>query len=164
MMTAEQYERWSAWWRAHEGALKALLAVNRGLRYLGYLMYPLLLVLVAIFDLPSLPKLVVVPLLGFLVVSGFRAAFDAPRPYELLDIDPLIKKATVGQSMPSRHLFSMTMIAMSWLYWCAPVGVVLLLLCVVMGYIRVVGGVHFPRDVFAGALGGIILGLSFWII
>ena len=104
MMTAEQYERWSAWWRAHEGALKALLAVNRGLRYLGYLMYPLLLVLVAIFDLPSLPKLVVVPLLGFLVVSGFRTAFDAPRPYELLDIDPLIKKTTVGQSMPSRHL------------------------------------------------------------
>lgn len=164
MMTAEQYERWSAWWRAHEGALKALLAVNRGLRYLGYLMYPLLLVLVAIFDLPSLPKLVVVPLLGFLVVSGFRAAFDAPRPYELLDIDPLIKKTTVGQSMPSRHLFSMTMIAMCWLYWCAPVGAALLLLCVVMGYIRVVGGVHFPRDVFAGALGGIILGLSFWII
>ncbi len=164
MMTAEQYERWSAWWRAHEGALKALLAVNRGLRYLGYLMYPLLLVLVAIFDLPSLPKLVVVPLLGFLVVSGFRAAFDAPRPYELLDIDPLIKKATVGQSMPSRHLFSMAMIAMCWLYWCAPVGVVLLLLCAVMGYIRVVGGVHFPRDVIAGALGGVILGLSFWII
>lgn len=164
MMTAEQYERWSAWWRAHEGALKALLAVNRGLRYLGYLMYPLLLVLVAIFDLPSLPKLVVVPLLGFLVVSGFRAAFDAPRPYELLDIDPLIKKTTVGQSMPSRHLFSMAMIAMCWLYWCAPVGAALLLLCAVMGYIRVVGGVHFPRDVFAGALGGIILGLSFWII
>lgn len=164
MMTAEQYERWSAWWRAHEGALKALLAVNRGLRYLGYLMYPLLLVLVAIFDLPSLPELIVVPLLGFLVVSGFRAAFDAPRPYELLDIDPLIKKATVGQSMPSRHLFSMAMIAMCWLYWCAPVGVVLLLLCVVMGYIRVVGGVHFPRDVIAGALGGVILGLSFWII
>ena len=164
MMTAEQYERWSAWWRAHEGALKALLAVNRGLRYLGYLMYPLLLVLVAIFDLPSLPKLVVVPLLGFLVVSGFRAAFDAPRPYELLDIDPLIKKATVGQSMPSRHLFSMAMIAMCWLYWCASVGVVLLLLCAVMGYIRVVGGVHFPRDVIAGALGGVILGLSFWII
>lgn len=164
MMTAEQYERWSAWWRAHEGALKALLAVNRGLRYLGYLMYPLLLVLVAIFDLPSLPKLVVVPLLGFLVVSGFRAAFDAPRPYELLDMDPLIKKATVGQSIPSRHLFSMAMIAMCWLYWCAPVGVVLLLLCAVMGYIRVVGGVHFPRDVIAGALGGVILGLSFWII
>ena len=164
MMTAEQYERWSAWWRAHEGALKALLAVNRGLRYLGYLMYPLLLVLVAIFDLPSLPKLVVVPLLGFLVVSGFRAAFDAPRPYELLDMDPLIKKATVGQSMPSRHLFSMAMIAMCWLYWCVPVGVVLLLLCAVMGYIRVVGGVHFPRDVIAGALGGVILGLSFWII
>lgn len=164
MMTAEQYERWSAWWRAHEGALKALLAANRGLRYLGYLMYPLLLVLVAIFDLPSLPKLVVVPLLGFLVVSGFRAAFDAPRPYELLDMDPLIKKATVGQSMPSRHLFSMAMIAMCWLYWCAPVGAALLLLCAVMGYIRVVGGVHFPRDVIAGALGGVILGLSFWII
>ena len=164
MMTAEQYERWSAWWRAHEGALKALLTVNRGLRYLGYLMYPLLLVLVAIFDLPSLPKLIFVPLLGFLVVSGFRTAFDAPRPYEFLDIDPLIKKTTVGQSMPSRHLFSMTMIAMCWLYWCAPVGAALLLLCVVMGYIRVVGGVHFPRDVFAGALGGIILGLSFWII
>lgn len=164
MMTAEQYERWSAWWRAHEGALKALLAVNRGLRYLGYLMYPLLLVLVAIFDLPSLPELIVVPLLGFLVVSGFRAAFDAPRPYELLDIDPLIKKTTVGQSMPSRHLFSMTMIAMCWLYWCAPVGAALLLLCVVMGYVRVVGGVHFPRDVFSGALGGIILGLSFWVI
>ena len=65
--------------------------------------------------------------------------------------------------MPSRHIFSMFMIAMGWLVFWPPMGWTLLVVGVLLAVIRVLGGVHFPRDVLVGALCGIIAGLlGFW--
>lgn len=164
-MTAESYQKLTAWWRAHPSALSIMLAVNKALKYLGYIAYPLLLVLVALFDRETFARMFLVPLVGFVVVTVVRRVVNEPRPYEALAIDPLIHKDTVGKSFPSRHLFSMVMIAMCWLVWCMPVGIVFLMLCAVMGYVRVVGGVHYVHDVVVGALFGIVLGIvGFWIV
>ncbi len=164
-MTAESYQELSAWWRAHPAALRALLLVNKALKYLGYIAYPVLLVLLAVLDRELLVRMLLVPLAGFLVVTVVRRVVNEARPYEALAIDPLIHKSTQGKSFPSRHMFSMVMIALCWLYWCVPAGVVLLVLCVVMGYVRVVGGVHYPHDVVAGAVFGIAFGvLGFWVV
>lgn len=70
----------------------------------------------------------------------------------MLAIDPLIEKDTMGHSFPSRHTFSLMMIACSWCVWNVWVGVVLVVCSCAFGAIRVIGGVHFPRDVIAGAL------------
>lgn len=57
------------------------------------------------------------------------------------------------------------MIAMCWLAYCPPLGIALLVGGVVMAIIRVVGGVHYPRDVIAGALVAVFGGiLGLWIL
>lgn len=157
-MYEQRYAKTTAWWRVHPHALKVLLAVNKGLKYLGYAIYPLLLVLLAVFDRHLLIPLLVIPLAGFIVVTVLRIIVNEARPYEAHDIEPLIHKDTQGKSFPSRHMYSMAVIAMAWLRWCVPVGVVLLLLSIVMGWIRVLGGVHYTHDVIAGAVLGLAIG------
>ena len=56
------------------------------------------------------------------------------------------------------------MIAMAIGYVWMPGGILFLILGVLLAVIRVIGGVHFPRDVAAGAAIGILVGiLGFYI-
>lgn len=158
-MNAEQYEAISRPFRAHPAALRALKAANDGLKYLCYVLYPVLLVLLAVNEPSELLRAVLTPAVLFVGLSAFRRLFDAPRPYEALEIDPLMYKSTKGKSFPSRHIFSIFMIAMCWLAYCVPMGVFLLICGAFMAAIRVIGGVHYPKDVIAGALVAILGGI-----
>lgn len=164
-MNAEQYRRWTLPFREDRRLYALLVWGNKVETYLFYLLYPLLLVLAWVFDPAYLPRAVVVPGLAFAAVSVFRRLYDAPRPYEQLAIEPLIPKDTKGKSFPSRHVFSVYMIAMAWLPFNTIVGVVLLLLGLDMMFMRVVGGVHYPQDVLAGAACGVLAGIiGFYIV
>lgn len=164
-MDARQYNAWSQPLRQKPGLLRALTAGNKALTYLGYVMYPLLLVLLVLNGDPFLLRCILVPGISFVAVSVFRKAFNKPRPYETLDIQPLIVKDTKGKSFPSRHAFSMFMIALCWLYWMPPVGIALCIAGIAMGIVRVLGGVHYPVDVVAGMLVAVVCGVvGFWII
>ena len=80
-------------------------------------------------------------------------------------IQPLLVRRKKGQSFPSRHTFSIFMIAMALGYVWMPAGILFLILGALLGSIRVIGGVHFPRDVIAGAAVGIGIGvLGFYIL
>jgi membrane-associated phospholipid phosphatase len=108
-----------------------------------------------------------VPGISFVLVSVFRRIVNAPRPYEVFDGVPVIAKDTLGKSFPSRHAFSIFIIGMAFCACCplAWAGPVILVLGVALAVIRVIAGVHFPRDVIAGALAGILLGyVGFWLI
>lgn len=110
-------------------------------------------------------KLILTPLTSFILVSVIRKCIDAKRPYEKYDIKPLFIKDTKGESMPSRHVFSITIIAMCWLYVSVPVGVIMLILVMIMAASRVLAGVHFVRDVAAGFAIGILCGIAgLWLI
>ena len=78
---------------------------------------------------------------------------------------PLIPKDTKGNSFPSRHVFSIYIIAMAAWYVCPPLGVILCVAGVFLAAARVIGRVHFVKDVVAGALIAVGCGiLSFWVI
>lgn len=108
-----------------------------------------------------------VPGISFVLVTILRRAIDAPRPYTVFNTPPVIPKDTRGNSFPSRHTFSIFIIGMTFCA-CCPIpwaGPVVLALGCVLAALRVVGGVHFPRDVIAGAALGIALGwLGFWVL
>lgn len=164
-MTEQQYEVISRMFHEDRNAALWLIWTNKVLTAIGYVSYALLLALVALDAAwAMLVRFVVVPALGFFVLSKFRSRFDAPRPYEVLDIDPIIIKDTQGRSFPSRHIFSMMMIACSWIAWDVPIGIVLGVCCCVMAIIRVIGGVHFPRDVVAGACFAIACALIGYVL
>ena len=179
-MTAEGYERLARWFRARPRALRALVVLNGALRVTFYAAYAALLAALAIAAAREgagpggwpgaglggslggwwrLGACVAVPAAAFVALSAYRRHRDAPRPQEALGITPLIAREGTGRSFPSRHVFSCFVIAGSWLVASVPVALALMALGVVVAAVRVVGGVHFPRDVLAGALVGLACGV-----
>ena len=102
-----------------------------------------------------------VPAIGFIVLSVIRKRMDWPRPYELGTFPPLLNREGKGSSMPSRHVFSAAII--STVAW----GVNPLLsflglsLALLLAGVRVLAGLHFVRDVVVGFLSAILWGF-FW--
>jgi len=110
-------------------------------------------------------KIILVPLIGFLAVTVVRKFINAPRPYTLYNITPIIHKDKAYESFPSRHTFSITIIAMAIIYYNLPLGVVMLVLAVVLGMTRIIAGVHFTRDVAAAWIIAVVWGIAgLWII
>ena len=100
---------------------------------------------------------------GFVILSLLRKKINAPRPYEEWDIKPLLDRDSPGQSMPSRHVFSATIISMACLHASLSVGVIMLILSVFLGLVRVLGGVHYPKDVLVGYICGLVWGVIFFL-
>ena len=120
----------------------------------GYLAYLSLSVSVL-----QLVFLLVTLALPFLAVTLLRRRLNAPRPYELYPFYENAPKSKKGSSFPSRHAHSAFAIG-TLLTFASPVlGAVLLTLSVAMCASRVLLGIHFIRDVLAGALTGAVSSL-----
>jgi PAP2 family protein len=112
----------------------------------------------------ELATYIMVPALGFILLTLVRKWINQPRPYETWGIVPLLEKDSSGNSMPSRHVFSATIISMACLHANLPAGLILLLLSALLGLVRVLGGVHYPKDVLVGYACGLIWGILFFIL
>ena len=106
---------------------------------------------------------VFVPATGFVILSLLRKKINAPRPYEEWTIKPLLDRDSPGQSMPSRHVFSATIISMACFHASLSLGIILLVLSALLGLVRVLGGVHFPKDVVVGYICGLVWGMIFFL-
>ena len=106
---------------------------------------------------------VFIPVSGFVILSFLRKKINAPRPYEVWEIVPLLDRDSPGKSMPSRHVFSATIISMACLHASLSVGVILLVLSAFLGLVRVLGGVHYPKDVVVGYICGLAWGMLFFL-
>ena len=106
---------------------------------------------------------VFIPASGFVILSFLRKKINAPRPYEEWDIKPLLDRDSPGQSMPSRHVFSATIISMACMHASLPIGMICLTLSAFLGLVRVLGGVHYPKDVVVGYICGLVWGVIFFL-
>ncbi len=104
-----------------------------------------------------------IPASGFVILSFLRKKINAPRPYEVWEIVPLLDRDSPGKSMPSRHVFSATIISMACLHASLSVGVILLVLSALLGLVRVSGGVHYPKDVVVGYICGLVWGVILFL-
>ena len=136
---------------------KEIYYFNVGLTLLYYVLYPLLLILS--FHKDYFMKLLLFPAISFVLLTVIRQFINRARPYEKWDIRPLIKKNTKGNSMPSRHIFSATMISMCYLMVVPVLGSILLAISAVCAFIRVIAGLHYPSDVIVGYLVGVVVGI-----
>lgn len=112
----------------------------------------------------ELAAYIMVPAFGFVLLTLVRKWINQPRPYETWGIVPLLDKDSSGNSMPSRHVFSATIISMACVHANLPVGLVLLVLSALLGLVRVLGGVHYPKDVLVGYACGLLWGILFFIL
>lgn len=158
-MTAERYRRIAAWFRARPRALRLLALLNKTLPLLFYLLYPLLLIWLAARRDPRLPRFVGIPAAAFLTCTALRKLVRAKRPPEALGIEPLIpRRKAERDSFPSRHMTCAAVIASVYGALCLPAGVLLGAAALLIALARVLGGIHFPRDVLAGGLLGALFG------
>lgn len=146
------------------GYEKQIRVTNKILTGITYVSYPVFLALLFFTKDKRFLKCVAVPAVGFVLLTLFRKAINRSRPYEKFKIEPIIKKDTKGKSMPSRHIYSITVIAMTFLYVYRPLGILFLLFSAFLAVIRVIGGVHYPTDVSVGYILGLLTGLILFII
>ena len=106
---------------------------------IAYAVYPVLIFCLAVTGNSDIVRAVAVPGISFVILSVFRYLFNAPRPYEVFGMQPVIKKDTKGKSMPSRHVFSIFVIAVTVFYFCPTAGICLGAAGVIMAAARVTG-------------------------
>lgn len=155
-MQKEQLERMFAWFQAKPWRLAALKAVNGFCTGFTYAAFCGVLGYLALTRNPMTVRLVLTCGVSFAAMSLARRALNFPRPYEVYGLPPLLHKETQGKSFPSRHVFSICVIGTSMLYILPPLGVALLILGALLAAARVASGVHFVRDVAAGAVLGVL--------
>ncbi|MBQ3665051.1 MAG: phosphatase PAP2 family protein [Lachnospiraceae bacterium] len=165
-MNEKRYEKISSWFRKSEKRLKAfktIYVIQPYIVILGYLFCIIIAFLKK--DMESVARIVLVPVITFLACTVFRKFLNKSRPYERMEIHPLIIKNKKGQSFPSRHTVSAVIIAMSALYTNVVFGVVMLFIAMIVGALRIMAGVHYVKDVVAGILMGVLFGvMGFYII
>ena len=158
-MTKQQLQTAADWFRAEPWRVPALQGVNTlcvgsaaAAFFWGVLVSP------GLHDPKLTLRLVLTCGVPFLALSAVRHVLDLPRPFEVYGMEPVLPREKPGRSFPSRHVFSIFVIGTSWLFLTPWVGAALLALGVLLAALRVVAGLHFPRDVICGALLGAAAG------
>lgn len=157
-MTRESYEKCMRLFETHHGLRRALILTDRLLTAAVFLAYPALLAALFFTRDTRFLRCLLVPAVTFLAVSALRKWINAERPYEKWGFQPILHKEKHGESFPSRHVFSVFVIALAFYRVWTPAGILLTAVGVLLGTVRVVGGVHFPRDVLVGAAIGVAAG------
>ena len=145
--------------------LSLLRTFNRSMTVVMPIVYPTLLATAYLQE--GLGKQVLmyvfIPVSGFVILSFLRKKINAPRPYEVWEIVPLLDRDSPGKSMPSRHVFSATILSMACLHASLTMGMICLTLSALLGLVRVLGGVHYPKDVLVGYACGLVWGVIFFL-
>ncbi|MGN0349573.1 MAG: phosphatase PAP2 family protein [Roseburia sp.] len=158
-MTRESYIKATAFLRKSEKRAKRANQINQILVSFVSIQYPLFLLVLFRDKHPFLLRAIVVPAVSYVLVSLFRKLCNVPRPYEKFNLPPALKKETEGKSFPSRHVFSAFVIAITIFTVFPTAGVIVGMAGIGLALLRVLGGVHEPRDVIAGALVGLVSGM-----
>lgn len=100
---------------------------------------------------------IVSSVVAWLINQGIGELFFRPRPFAMYaDVQKLIYKSSLEKSFPSDHTAVAFALAFAVFWVNRRWGTGLLILAALVAFGRVFVGVHYPSDVFAGALIGII--------
>lgn len=164
-MKQETYVKISDYVRSFKYGEQAVKFINVFATRIVYVAFIALLIIMALQKDERFIRVVLVTGISFVMLSVLRRIFNSERPYTKYDFEPIMKKDKTGESMPSRHVFSAFVIGIAFFYIQPWMGIIVFVLGVIMCFGRVIAGVHFPKDVIAGAIIGIVSGIiGFYIV
>ena len=139
----------------------ALKIFSHAVSILGVLLFAFDLAFLTFFEKRYLVAVLVAvsAFVGYALVTLLRRLLNAPRPYELYSFYEIAPKDKAGSSFPSRHAYSAFAIATLTFIVSEILAVAFMILSVLMCVCRVLLGIHFIRDVSAGAIIGVIAGV-----
>ena len=138
----------------NNGLVIAINLLDKAITYITVIIY-LAYLIYGFYQIPTdsgvlLYRSILIPAVSFIIVSLYRKIVSSPRPYQVYDFTPALKKDTEGKSFPSRHVFSIFIVSFTVMQTSVILGIIIFIAGIVLGIIRVVGGVHFIKDVVAG--------------
>ena len=164
-MNRDTYLKMTRPFRENAKLARSLHIINKIITYAIFFHYAALLVFYVYKMDIRLERAIIVPLDCFIIVTAFRYMIGRKRPYEKFDVPPIIPQDTKGKSFPSRHVFSIFIIGMTYFQLDSNTGIMIFIMGLILAALRVFGGVHYIRDVVAGAITGIVFGaIGFYII
>ena len=116
-----------------------------------FIIYPSILIYLFITNNPLLFSTIIKTLTSFVIVTIFRKIVNRKRPYETMNIDPLLIHKS-GESFPSRHTVSAFAIALACVNIYLPLGIIMMFLAFVVSFSRILCGVHYISDVICAIL------------
>ncbi len=90
------------------------------------------------------------------IVETIRFFYDRPRPFEQLGFEPLISQSALEPSFPSGHAAFFFALAIAVWQMNRTWGIWYLVAAFLNGFARIFSGVHWPLDIVAGALVGML--------
>ncbi|HEY4500240.1 MAG TPA: phosphatase PAP2 family protein [Candidatus Paceibacterota bacterium] len=111
-------------------------------------------------------EIIIIAAISFVAIYFVKDYFNAPRPYTI-DSSVIVYEHEDSPGLPSRHAV-MSMIVLGWLVLKHPKSQILIwgsgILIVLIGFSRIYLGVHYPSQVLAGWLFGILFLYIFYIV
>ncbi len=90
-----------------------------------------------------------------IIAEAVKFFAERPRPFSVLNFQPLIEASGVNASMPSGHMAFYFALAIAIFFFNKKIGWYFLGAAILMGIARIFTGVHWPLDILAGAAIGI---------
>ncbi len=149
-MSKEFYQNIISFMNAHKTLKNITVVIGKAITIFTYIYAGALATYTFFFIRERFLSCLLVTGISFIAVSIIRYFINAPRPYEKYGITPLYNKKTKGKSFPSRHTFSIFIIAFTSFVVNAWLGCVFLLIGVILAATRLLCGVHFVKDIVAG--------------
>ncbi|WP_369750789.1 phosphatase PAP2 family protein [Methanocaldococcus sp. FS406-22] len=103
-------------------------------------------------------KLISALCLAFIIAFSLKYLVNEPRPYLVLDNVHLLCNEGNEPSFPSGHTTLAFTLATSLLFYSKKLGILFLIWAILVAYSRIYVGVHYPFDVLAGVVIGILCG------
>ena len=163
-MKRETYKKVMKFWESHSKLLLAAQVVHHLSVLAVYMAFPFLLLFTFLDKDNFYLTAFLVCGISFVLLSLYRKKFNAKRPSEVYNIPSAIEKGKEGKSFPSRHTFSAVIIALCLFHLSVYLGAAFLVVSLIIAALRVVLGLHFVKDVTAGAIIGILCGVLALII
>ncbi len=130
---------------------KIIIYICQYFPYITFGLYPCILIYLFFVNKDLLLITIIKPLSAFLFVTILRKIVNRKRPYESMEIDPLIKHKK-GESFPSRHAVSAMIIALVCFGINIYLGIFALVIALLICISRIMAGVHYISDVFVSII------------
>lgn len=163
-MTKNSYQKCMEWTERNMG-IKTVRLLVKAITAVTAVIYMAVALWLLVQRDQRILRFLLIPAAGFAAVTILRKLIAAKRPYEIYGFTPLLQKDTKANSFPSRHVFSNMIIAAAVIYINLPLGIFTAVCGLILAVLRVITGVHFPKDVAAGCMIAVLLGwIGFYLI
>lgn len=144
----------------HKALHKPIIFINdMSPKVMMVLFYGMMPILAIKLD-PRIFAFAAMPLIELVLVTRFRNKIDRPRPFDVLDVTPLENHSS-GHSFPSLHCSSSFVITTSLFYINTTLGIIGLVVSIFVALSRLFAGVHYPSDILAGIIIGLLFGTPY---